>query len=116
MVDLTLATEIRDEMIQVARSLADRDCGAMQSEMREAQIEYLATRISNLSGVGWRDISTAPKDGTEILALGDQYGRPVRFVAIWNGLHWYAGWGDSIQPTHFQPLPAPPEQSDKPHA
>lgn len=36
------AAVIRDEMIGVARALADRDCGAFQSEMREAQIEYLA--------------------------------------------------------------------------
>ena len=42
------AAELRDGMIDAARQLADRDCGAMQSEMREAQIAYLAKALRPL--------------------------------------------------------------------
>jgi hypothetical protein len=35
-------------MIGVARALSDRDCGALQSEMRQAQGEYLAGVLSTM--------------------------------------------------------------------
>lgn len=46
---VTEAARIRDEMIGVARSLADRAWGASQSEMRQAQIEYLAEAIDRIT-------------------------------------------------------------------
>lgn len=49
--NLKLATELRDGMIQIARSLADRDCGAMQSEMRDAQIEFLGASLSGVEAL-----------------------------------------------------------------
>jgi hypothetical protein len=56
----------------------------------------------------WFDISTAPKDGTWILvARGTEQGvarwQPERFM-------WTLGAICSfVKPTHWQPLPAPPE-------
>lgn len=47
---LTEALAIRDEMIAVARALSSRDCGALQSEMRLAQGEYLVGVIASLRG------------------------------------------------------------------
>jgi hypothetical protein len=42
------AAAIRDGMIGVARQLSDRECGALQSEMRQAQIHYVASIIGDL--------------------------------------------------------------------
>lgn len=60
----------------------------------------------------WRDISTAPKDGTNILAHEDG----ATTVVYWDDergswLHPYKG-GKTTWPklTHWMPLPEPPEQ------
>ncbi len=67
----------------------------------------------------WRDISTAPRDGTEIFVWGCIESSPLSrphigiddfFRAAWNE-GWQAtdhdGW--ICGATHWQPLPAPPE-------
>lgn len=57
----------------------------------------------------WQPIETADRAiDNEILGCGDYCGKLVRFVAVWNGVEWYAGWGNAIQPTHWRPLPEPP--------
>ena len=76
----------------------------------------------------WRDIASAPKDGTMILLWEDRdrvssvsTDRPPMppYVGGWRDGDWYyclAGWlrtyddyfGDSLSPTHWMPLPAPP--------
>lgn len=75
---------------------------------------------------GWRPIETAPKDGTDILLAEiqkvdgkwhygeidvgcwmrepmsrDEYGRDYWF--------WASNYGRVEEPTHWQPLPEPPE-------
>lgn len=62
---------------------------------------------------GWRDIATAPKDGTSILVWADGYDRPevVRW-AVRRGVGGWLGGDNSIfddTPTHWMPLPQPPE-------
>ena len=55
---------------------------------------------------GWRDIASAPKDGTPILAFFLDTCLPVSFV----GRRFVSGLMPkaSIYPTHWMPLPAPP--------
>lgn len=66
---------------------------------------------------GWQPISTAPKDGTQILAYAKGPYRDERYygVAEWavpdpRGLgrrdDWF--WPYAIRPTHWMPLPEPP--------
>ncbi len=61
-----------------------------------------------------RSIETAPKDGSEILAFG---GRRYDIVAWHTGHHsgfWTARSYLNFEPTHWMPLPEPPEQSHEP--
>jgi hypothetical protein len=66
----------------------------------------------------WQPIETAPKDGTRVLVFEATYGMAV---AAWDS-YWqwvergadYATevWGNgTIEPTHWMPLPQPPEHS-----
>jgi hypothetical protein len=85
---------------------------------------------------GWRPIETAPKDGGEVLGIyycdwGDGsmpsiYGpwtisfsrRSKSWQSSWNGMRVIESQSDfgtdyhepDVQPTHWQPLPSPPEQ------
>ena len=65
----------------------------------------------------WLDISTAPKDGTEIL-LWDPDNRVESRLQIgqWNDIWSTPGWQSNMEnetirrPTRWQPLPAPPRK------
>lgn len=64
---------------------------------------------------GWRDIATAPKDGTKILA-GCLQSDTFKYFLTWWNKRWdiWVGEGDErygidFKPTHWQPLPPPPE-------
>lgn len=88
-------------------------------EMREMELERALAEARKDSA--WQPIETAPKDGTEILVCGLEYGEgPDRFqrVVYWveteNGDAWYlAEWGEDNRMkvgylTHWMPLPATP--------
>lgn len=69
------------------------------------RVEELEARLSN----PWRDISLAPKDGTRVLAQCKWDGMAVvRWV---ESKQKWVGFPGSffMEPTHFQPLPEPPE-------
>jgi hypothetical protein len=58
----------------------------------------------------WQPIETAPKDGTPILAFRPvvPIGQVVGYLTA-NGLFISAVGGWCLLPTHWQPLPDPPE-------
>lgn len=72
----------------------------------------------------WLPIDTAPKDGTEVVLFVPTYmENPVAVYryeidtvsgGIWNGIDgWmYADQSGEDAPTHWRPLPAPPETTD----
>ena len=75
----------------------------------------------------WQPISTAPKDGTEILLFGlfswdydFEDAKPTTAVGEWDDYGGYeceGGWQtithnpykDNCEPTHWKPLPEPPK-------
>ncbi|TXH44453.1 MAG: DUF551 domain-containing protein [Desulfurellales bacterium] len=58
----------------------------------------------------WKDISTAPKDGTHVLLWVEDGGW---YVGGWNGKSWDDGnYFDSLAATHWQPLPPPPPKGE----
>ena len=77
-----------------------------------------------MSESGWRPIDTAPQDGTEIIALFALRSLDGKRTWIHDFVHWrngngYPGWYDPRgghwkhhQPTHWMPLPAPPEDPE----
>jgi hypothetical protein len=56
----------------------------------------------------WQPIATAPKDGTEILGWPVEGGNStIAIVSFFRG--WTSGDYDA-EPTHWQPLPQPPDE------
>lgn len=68
---------------------------------------------------GWRDIASAPKDGTQVLLWQPHW--EAMQTAVWcNDGHNGPGWltmdgGEVIKPSHWQPLPAPPAAPEATH-
>lgn len=63
-------------------------------------------------GDGWRAIASAPKDGTWVLTF--EMGQPLAAVTRWQSGAWKTPLNDFVpqhvsgDPTHWRPLPAPP--------
>ncbi len=79
-----------------------------------------APRFAQLWSVRWQPISTAPRDGREILIWvpESEFEPGYATSARWGGAHWEdnAGlplWVDN--PTHWMPLPPPPTQEGGEH-
>ena len=69
-----------------------------------------AAPASPLPGGGWQDISTAPKDGTEVLVMLKP--KVIRLGWYFKPSSRTEGWcdenGKRIIPSHWMPLPAAP--------
>ena len=64
---------------------------------------------AGLSQQGWQPIESAPKDGTEFLAIAHE---TVFWVVFFDGKDFQCvATGNHVGPlTHWMPLPAPPKQ------
>lgn len=74
----------------------------------QAANKALARCLENASRRDWLAIDTAPKDGTHILVRAGDESR----VLYWRKKAWrcpFWGPGPFKEPTHWMPLPAPPE-------
>lgn len=73
---------------------------------------------------GWLPIETAPKDGTEVILYAPDDGVYSGWFDTWDDFMiskknisgWVTDWNDEFQvanncidPTHWQPLPEPPQ-------
>lgn len=62
----------------------------------------------------WQDISTAPKDGTEVLVFVPRRLGPI-YAGASNatGKQWWSRNLGDLQPTHWMPLPKAPTPNDQ---
>lgn len=96
---------------EVIAWMEDNACGEVAGITE--QIDKLTRALAGEKAEGWRPIATAPKDGTSILVSD---GRPEGcLVVAWHYGGWVYDWhrhdGPALAdaPTHWMPLPAPPE-------
>ena len=101
----------------------DSDCAIHNAPAYEAG----KCDCSRLGMTGWQPISTAPKDGTMVLlaeidpdepeTLWDKYGHID--IGCWERSErdpaftvegWASNYGRIDDPTHWMPLPAPPDK------
>jgi hypothetical protein len=107
-----LGLELRGWTFRNEASFADKETGRpveVPGWLTERIIAYESAKQKEAEG--WRDIASAPKDGTPVLltARGGQVG-----VCVWIRQWLYHGvgatpadWWD--EPSHWRPLPEPPE-------
>lgn len=62
---------------------------------------------ASIADSGWQKIESAPKDGTYVLTWCRQWKDDVISNRFLTGPD---RWATAFQPTHWQPLPAPPKQ------
>lgn len=93
------------------------DSYAEENQRLSDQLEAaIATLSQERAAIGWRDISTAPKDGTGIL-LTDARTKDWTQIAAWDEPH--QGWQADDSPaiwhramfTHWMPLPSAPQRT-----
>ena len=99
--------------------------GLNGSPLRDAGIESDPTPpaqaadsvLEDAGGANWQDISTAPKDGTRFVAVGNNYGLYSEMqhvcIAQWFSGHWMeaSDWNETSELkylTHWMPLPPLP--------
>ena len=79
------------------------------------------TTLEELELSPWQPIETAPKDGTPFLAAIPWEGEPWEILRMgWDKIACMFGDAtyapfieDQEQPTHWQPLPAPPKEEER---
>ena len=88
-------------------------CGAGDMSARHTTINEFQTlcsmALSSLE-LEWQDISTAPRDGTAILAYDPKW-QSAHVVAWSKNYSEWKGGANRCRPTHWLPLPPPPAGS-----
>lgn len=91
-------------------------------DLRAAEVAREAVRALRQEPSGWQPIETAPKDGCSVLAICGTAYSPLAGVTWWQdgwthysrpAEKWHGGVGKWF-PTHWMPLPAPPEANRRP--
>ena len=74
--------------------------------------EALAEAADALDRMAWRPIETAPRDGTTVLIFGPHQFKCfyLESCEFWKNKLWPVVWMTGYgEPTHWMPLPPPPE-------
>ena len=122
-----IGDELRDTLVAVSAAIAERDDRAAQKMICEIlaasttpPAEQQATKETSGGFHVWRDISTAPKDGSRFVAIGYNYGlySEGRHICV---AQWFRGcwmetsdWNEASELqhlTHWLPLPSPPDNA-----
>lgn len=101
------------DLLSPGKTIAEgrEECSELAAEIAEAVSRHFAGLAD-----GWRDIATAPKDGTPILVYCP-FQSPNCVVVKWRDVR--QGWVNASsfglitsEPTHWMPLPPPPKEAD----
>lgn len=99
---------------------ACRCCGGSgHKDDASTYIEELEAKLARLrEAQGWRPIETAPRDGTRIMAYepsADSKNHEIWWEDDCGGPFqgWTDDWDTEPEPTHWMPLPEPPQETDK---
>ena len=87
-----------------------------REEMLDRLEAELRRALAVLEAMQWQPIETAPKDYTNILVWNDGGAHRDGWVSIayWNDDGWISPFGGEYDPTHWMPLPEPPQLPAKP--
>jgi|SRR5687767_12442608 len=106
---------VTGELVEIIESVARAAGHTVKSAEATILIspDLLADYVAEQSA--WRPISTAPKDGTQVLIRGTAHSMlvedPITAVARWSQGWWgnFRGAPVYTKATHWQPLPLPPQ-------
>ena len=85
------------------------------ANLRRARGGIHEARAGVGSADGWRDIASAPKDGSRFLAsfvCSTSNAQVVVADVAWHRDHWCSDGDGIIEPTRWQPLPSPPTEQE----
>lgn len=107
---------IETSMLSGKQNLTAEDEEAIRTAA-EHLLSFIGSRAPTGDGVGWKPIETAPKDGTRVLGLCDNYYRPCAEEIYWQrpGVWLRESEKNVVNPTHWMPLPPPPKADATQH-
>ena len=104
------AVRLREALREVRRAIAEADPSVLTDTLWTAaacpetvvdRIDAALTLPPSAEPAGWRDIASAPKDGTYVLTWNPLWPRPI-IASVRSAGH------PRMDPTHWMPLPTPP--------
>jgi hypothetical protein len=102
------------EARETLRRLAENeDCGGTCTSAGCQLARGVLALLDALEAREWRDIETAPKDGTRVLVAYDGRAWGAYFKVGVFGPQWWAENGGILHPTHWQPLPPTPSPEER---
>ena len=126
--DILLRSRVQDllHLLSFAKIETPTPVDLPEAEKAMAEIRHILHQPAEAT---WRDIETAPRDGTWILLAGGQTNEEVQFCdgtpklwtdrpvvgafeadeeGYWTFSYWDSGWrSEYMSPTHWMPLPPP---------
>ena len=108
-------TEYLARLAALSAKLRSQDPIPSRSEIA-GEIDAIRDVLDRREAEGWRDISTAPKDGTIVLVYVPDFDKVTEAwfceqTGLWPRDNAYSEEGEPCNiglPTHWRPLPAPP--------
>ena len=116
------STEDLARLAALSAKLRSQDPIPSRSEIA-AEIDAIREVLDRREAEGWRDISTAPKDGTPILTYSDACVETEAQMVMWwsNDKEESCGFGweaydvsHMLAPSYWRPLPSTPTTAGRP--
>ena len=84
--------------------------------VNDDELQQMGELAISALDAGWRPIETAPKDGTTVWLASPGFMHLAYFSSSYGWLYTEGRSGSKVLPgaTHWQPLPSPPADKEKP--